>query len=156
MHRKYFESFFGFFCWSKDDLILILLRLAILGLFYSSLFWIVANVLNQLFLFCFMAQDGWWYMSRLLMVFFLGIFWKSMLCKLQNQRWSSNVISNSRCVSSKMTKFTLRLWHPLAQCCKKGTLPIKNGTSHCQLNPWQITFGNFLARCAIIVRLHFF
>ena len=55
--------------------------------------WIVANVLNQIFknfaLWHKMDNDMW----RLLIVFFLGMFCKLVFCKLQNMRWTRNVTS---------------------------------------------------------------
>ena len=51
-------------------------------------------------------------MLRLLIVFFLSMFYKLLFCKLQNMRWSSNVTS--------IIFNTLHLWHALTQCYKKG------------------------------------
>ena len=61
-------------------------------------------------------------MLRLLIVFFLGMFWKLVFCKLENMRWPSNNLKYLTEVLGQMAKATLHLWHTLTQMLQKKAL----------------------------------
>ena len=112
------------FFWQKGDIILILLTVDILGICCRWVFcklhrfdkspyqwWIVVN--NIFNWFCFVLSckmDD--VMFRLLIVFFLVMFFKLVFCKLENMRWPSNNLKHlTEVLRSKWLNGTQYKWH---------------------------------------------
>ena len=115
--------------------------------------------LKLYFLFCFVTQNGWCYV-RMLCLLPRHILQIGAL-QIMKYQMASNIWQ--RCLV-KMAETNLHLQYPLAQCCIKGhskfrltkMAPHKRDILKInQLNPWQINFGHFFARCVILVSQKF-